>query len=94
MVFIFRKKAGYVPVYLRQTTNDLTGEHSCVMLNVLHSDENEVANDWLAVYWTEFRKRFISLLHDDFRTFTSSLALSMLTNKARKVPIRSKILVF
>lgn len=28
----FWKKAGYVPVYLRQTTNELTGEHSCIML--------------------------------------------------------------
>ncbi|TMS06021.1 RNA cytidine acetyltransferase [Larimichthys crocea] len=28
----FWKKAGYTPVYLRQTPNDLTGEHSCVML--------------------------------------------------------------
>uniref|UniRef100_A0A914UHS6 N-acetyltransferase domain-containing protein n=1 Tax=Plectus sambesii TaxID=2011161 RepID=A0A914UHS6_9BILA len=32
----FWKKAGYVPVYLRQTANDLTGEHTCIMLNTLH----------------------------------------------------------
>ncbi len=30
----FWKRAGYVPVYLRQTANDLTGEHSCIMLKV------------------------------------------------------------
>jgi N-acetyltransferase 10 len=28
----FWKKQGYVPVYLRQTTNELTGEHTCIML--------------------------------------------------------------
>ncbi|KAL3089893.1 hypothetical protein niasHT_024770 [Heterodera trifolii] len=28
----FWKRLGFVPVYLRQNTNDLTGEHSCVMV--------------------------------------------------------------
>lgn len=27
-------KVGFSPVYLRQTTNDITGEHSCIMLRV------------------------------------------------------------
>jgi N-acetyltransferase 10 len=30
----FWKRAGYVPTYLRQTANNLTGEHSMVMLKV------------------------------------------------------------
>lgn len=28
----FWKRAGYVPLYLRQTTNEITGEHTCVMV--------------------------------------------------------------
>lgn len=31
----FWKKAGYMPVYLRQTTNELTGEHTCIMLKMI-----------------------------------------------------------
>lgn len=37
----FWKKSGFTPVYLRQTPNDLTGEHSCIMLKVLgEQDQN------------------------------------------------------
>jgi N-acetyltransferase 10 len=32
----FWKKCGFVPTYLRQTANDLTGEHSSVMLRLVH----------------------------------------------------------
>ena len=31
----FWKRLGFVPVYLKQTTNDLTGEHSCIMLKTV-----------------------------------------------------------
>ena len=41
--------------------NDLTGEHSCIMLKVLNSEEDEEENEeeetrkkddnWLAAYW-------------------------------------------
>jgi N-acetyltransferase 10 len=42
----FWKRAGYAPVYLRQTPQELTGEHSCVMLKVLEGRERE----WLSAY--------------------------------------------
>ena len=42
----FWKRAGYVPVYLRQTPQELTGEHSCVMLKVLEGRERA----WLGAY--------------------------------------------
>ena len=32
----FWKKAGYAPTYLRQTKNDLTGEHTTIMLKELN----------------------------------------------------------
>lgn len=31
----FWKRAAFVPVYLRQSANDLTGEHTCIMLKTL-----------------------------------------------------------
>ncbi|XP_061532158.1 RNA cytidine acetyltransferase isoform X4 [Phycodurus eques] len=45
----FWKKAGYTPVYLRQTPNDLTGEHSCVMVKELISEEEQ--SQWLSAFW-------------------------------------------
>nr|XP_054761820.1 RNA cytidine acetyltransferase-like [Lytechinus pictus] len=76
----FWRKAGYLPVYLRQTPNDLTGEHSCIMLKtVQESDIEGVSQDtWLSAFWTDFRKRFMSLCAYQFRAFRPSLALSVL----------------
>ena len=31
--------------------NDLTGEHSCIMLKTLHGD-TEANTDWLPAFWT------------------------------------------
>lgn len=75
-------------MYLRQTTNDLTGEHSCIMLNVLNEDEKG-SNNWLEAYWCDFRRRFITLLSYQFKVFTPSLALSMLSNKSKKLEGKS-----
>ncbi|XP_066257074.1 RNA cytidine acetyltransferase isoform X1 [Euwallacea similis] len=81
----FWKRASFVPVYLRQTTNDLTGEHSCIMLNVLNSSENPENSRWLNAYWADFRRRFINLLGYQFSKFSPSLALAVLTNKGANV---------
>ncbi|XP_077372263.1 RNA cytidine acetyltransferase isoform X2 [Festucalex cinctus] len=78
----FWKKAGYTPVYLRQTPNDLTGEHSCVMVKELNSEEQQ--SQWLSAFWKDFRRRFLSLLSYQFSSFTPSLALSILQNKSAK----------
>jgi tRNA(Met) C34 N-acetyltransferase TmcA len=42
----FWKRAGYVPLYLRQTSNELTGEHTCVMIRGLSNTE-EPDLEWL-----------------------------------------------
>lgn len=90
----FWKRSGFVPVYLRQTTNDLTGEHSCIMLNVINDDANAKDDDWLKAYWIDFRKRFVSLLSYNFKTFSPAMSLSMLTNKARVIESKGKINIF
>ncbi|KAI9563099.1 hypothetical protein GHT06_010556 [Daphnia sinensis] len=81
----FWKKAGFVPVYIRQTANDLTGEHSCIMLKVLRNQLDDAIptdHQWLQAFWLDFRRRFISLLGFQFRKMSPALALAILHNKA------------
>ena len=75
----FWKRASFAPVYLRQTPNDLTGEHSCVMLRPLtsNSSNTSIDNSWLGAYALDFHKRFLTLLSYQFGTFTSVQALSI-----------------
>uniref|UniRef100_A0A1X7UL77 RNA cytidine acetyltransferase n=1 Tax=Amphimedon queenslandica TaxID=400682 RepID=A0A1X7UL77_AMPQE len=72
----FWKRAGFCPVYLRQTPNDLTGEHSCIMIRTLDTD-----SDWLYQYHKDFCNRFLYLLSFQFSEFPASLALSLLQAK-------------
>ncbi|CAJ0840285.1 11428_t:CDS:10, partial [Entrophospora sp. SA101] len=80
----FWKRAGFVPLYLRQTPNDLTGEYTCVMLKALKNDNNDNQDfatcnpSWLAEFSKDFYKRFLNLLSYQFRDFTSILALSIM----------------
>ncbi|XP_066999435.2 RNA cytidine acetyltransferase isoform X2 [Anabrus simplex] len=85
----FWKRAGFVPVYLRQTTNELTGEHSCIMLHVLNTSEDGHEGQWLKEFYVDFRRRFISLLGSQFRGFPAALALSVLQNKNYKLEQRT-----
>ncbi|XP_036620292.1 RNA cytidine acetyltransferase [Trichosurus vulpecula] len=77
----FWKRAGFVPVYLRQTPNDLTGEHSCIMLKTLSEEEDSEQEPWLPAFWKDFRRRFLSLLAYQFSSFSPALALNILQNK-------------
>ncbi|KAF8638996.1 hypothetical protein AX17_001798 [Amanita inopinata Kibby_2008] len=73
----FWKRAGYVPLYMRQTASELTGEHTCVMVRGLNSSvESEL--EWLGEFAKDFRRRFLSLLSYKFREFGSVTALSVL----------------
>ncbi|KAI7905335.1 GNAT acetyltransferase 2-domain-containing protein [Cokeromyces recurvatus] len=76
----FWKRAGFVPLYVRQTANDLTGEHSCVMIKALtDTEDSRVANAaWLDAFARDFSKRFIHLLSYNFREFTAVNALNIL----------------
>lgn len=80
----FWKKAGFIPVYLRQTPNDLTGEHSCVMLKELSDEDSADQGQWLSAFWKDFRKRFLSLLSFQFSKFNPTLAINILQNKNAK----------
>lgn len=58
---------------------------------MLHSLHSEVTAKWLVEYWLDFRRRFISLLAYQFHTFPTSLALSVVVNKAANPPHQSKL---
>ncbi|KAI1169726.1 N-acetyltransferase-like protein [Nemania sp. FL0916] len=69
----FWRRNEFSPVYLRQTPNDLTGEHTCVMLRPLKSSDKT----WLGSYANDFHHRFLSLLSYQFRSFDPTTALSI-----------------
>lgn len=73
----FWKRAGYIPLYIRQTQSELTGEHTCVMVRGLNNS-TETELEWLGEFANDFRRRFLSLLSYKFREFGSVMGLSIL----------------
>lgn len=71
-LFNFWRRAGYEPLYIRQGANELTGEHSCVMVRPIGFS--------IDVLKKEFRARFLRLLAMPFRTLPTELALSILSS--------------
>lgn len=65
----FWKKASYIPLYVRQAPNELTGEHSCVMVRPMGFD--------LRPLQREFQHRLLPLLAMPFRHLPTELALSL-----------------
>lgn len=51
------------------------------MITILKSDKFD-SDDWLSLYYRDFRRRVIKLLAKVFQSFTTGLALSLLDNKA------------
>jgi N-acetyltransferase 10 len=71
----FWKRQQFVPVYLRQTPNDLTGEHTCIMLRSLETTSSD--GSWVAAFAKDFQKRFLSLMSYQFRSFPCVTSLSI-----------------
>ncbi|KAJ1946835.1 N-acetyltransferase 10 [Kickxella alabastrina] len=76
----FWRRANYVPVYMRQTSNDLTGEYTCVMLSELNAQDMAVQTreHWLDAFARDFHHRFGVLLSYAFKDFSVVLAMSIL----------------
>merc|ERR1719272_370336 len=55
-LFKFWKGAGFIPTYVRQTKNDLTGEHSAIMLKSLAS--GSAADGWVEAFFHDFSRSF------------------------------------
>jgi N-acetyltransferase 10 len=72
-LFKFYRRLQYRPVYLRQTCNDITGEHSAILLKSLVSDAS-----WLPDFNQDFKRRFVALCGFQFKTLPISLCLNIL----------------
>ncbi|CAK9437192.1 uncharacterized protein LODBEIA_P15760 [Lodderomyces beijingensis] len=70
----FWKRSGFTPVYLRQTPNDLTGEHTEVVLNALPGRETK----WLHEFSKDFHRRFLQLLSYEFKKLPAVQALGLI----------------
>lgn len=89
-LFEFWTRAGYAPLYVRHTPNDLTGEHTCISLLPLQPDFPPVLRQsmaevafpvtspgWVTAFGRDFARRFISLLTSTFREFPAGLGLAV-----------------
>ena len=78
----FWTRAGYKPVYLRQTKSDVTGEHSAVVIRALDRGEEEddvaASPEWLDAFADDFRRRFTSPARRRVQGHAPGLALAVL----------------
>jgi N-acetyltransferase 10 len=81
-LYNFWKKNGYLPMYLRQTPSEVTGEHTILMLHALKSDDVS-SEKWLDPFVVDFRLRFQALLAGRFRNFGAALCLTILDPRIR-----------
>ncbi|KRX01052.1 hypothetical protein PPERSA_00800 [Pseudocohnilembus persalinus] len=77
-LFHFWQKGQFSPLYLRQTKNEITSEHTCIMLNKLQEQNDEDQNTWIKQFYSDFNKRFLNLLAFQFRDLNLNQALAIL----------------
>lgn len=81
-LYNFWHKHNFWPLYIGQIPSAITGEHTCVVVRALESDEVEMKSigpgKWVQPFNHDFRRRFMALLGSCFRSFAPALALSVL----------------
>lgn len=88
----FWKSQKFVPVYLSQKENELTGEHSCLMVSdlVFQKDDGQPDLDhWLSSYFVDFRRRILKLSGKTFTKLETCMVLSLLEHKSVTVPTKT-----
>ncbi|XP_039031009.1 RNA cytidine acetyltransferase 1-like isoform X2 [Hibiscus syriacus] len=84
-LFRFWKKHKFAPFYICQIPNNVTGEHTCMILKPLNNDDFEVSgsDEWgfFSPFYREFRLRFSRNLSHHFRNMEYKLAMSVLDPK-------------
>mmetsp|Transcript_9751 Transcript_9751/g.29050 ORF Transcript_9751/g.29050 Transcript_9751/m.29050 type:complete len:1123 (-) Transcript_9751:182-3550(-) len=73
----FWSRAGMQMLYLRQTKNELTGEHSSIMVRALPKTSG-VDDAWLDAFVNDSKRRFVSMLAGSFRDMEIRTAISVL----------------
>ncbi|KAK0549448.1 N-acetyltransferase 10 [Tilletia horrida] len=78
----FWNRAGYVPLYVRQTPNEITGEYSAIQVrSVLDGPTSSSSSSpWLAAFAVDFQRRFLSLMGYRFREWDAVTALTVMEN--------------
>ncbi len=76
-LYNFWKRGGMHLLYLRQTKNDLTGEHSAIMVRALPR-RTGFDDAWLPAFAADTHRRIISLLSGPFNNMNLKLATSIL----------------
>lgn len=81
-LFRFWHRLQFLPVYVRQTVNDITGEHTAITLRPLADPDNALPAasrvTWASEYAADFRARLTALLGMSMRAMGVDLALSLL----------------
>uniref|UniRef100_A0A0E0MK66 RNA cytidine acetyltransferase n=1 Tax=Oryza punctata TaxID=4537 RepID=A0A0E0MK66_ORYPU len=84
-LFRFWRKHNFYPFYVGQIPSAVTGEHTCMILRPLNSDDIEVNESskcgFLDPFYQDFRQRFRRLLGTSFRHLNFKLAMSVLASK-------------
>ncbi|GAB2220812.1 hypothetical protein Droror1_Dr00008485 [Drosera rotundifolia] len=84
-LFRFWRKQKFAPFYIGQIPNAVTGEHTCMVLKPLNTDEiaADISDKWdfFSPFYHDFRQRFCRLLPQTFRQMDYKLAMSILDPK-------------
>ncbi|KAL5818538.1 hypothetical protein ACOSQ3_022419 [Xanthoceras sorbifolium] len=85
-LFRFWSKHKFAPFYIAPNPNAVTGEHTCMVLKPLHSEDIEVdeSDEWgfFSPFYREFKQNFFGLVqHDNFRSMDYKLIMSILDPK-------------
>lgn len=79
-LFRFWSKNGFRSLYIRQSKNEVTGEHTVIMVKPLKKGKQEVSKQEInfEFLFEEFKKRFVRLLSMQFREMDLSTCISIL----------------
>ncbi|CAH8479368.1 unnamed protein product [Heterobilharzia americana] len=88
----FWKRSGYVPVYLRQSVNELTGEFTCIMLKPIRNQPISYRSpEWFQNYFDDFTKRLIYLFPGPFRNLDGTYGLELLSHKILETSLSQEL---
>ncbi|VAH87819.1 unnamed protein product [Triticum turgidum subsp. durum] len=88
-LFRFWRKHSFYPFYVGQIPSAVTGEHTCMALSPLNSDDIKAGDSiqlgFLEPFYKDFRQRFRRLLGTSFRHLNFKLAMSVFSVLASKI---------
>lgn len=84
-LFRFWRKHKFGPFYIGHIPNNVTGEHTCMVLKPLNNDDIEASgsDEWgfFGPFYQDYRRRFTELLGFGFHSMEYKLAMSILDPK-------------